>query len=213
MSRESFDCLKRARDICVKTIISSPNYGLQVYPALRFTFLVENEHKKGRDKPSGEWLEISVMVNKHVSNPCLLLFFVQAMCGLLQCGAVFDPHGLITRGYLYNWLQTVLNSPKEKVRFRQSGGRHLLNTRVSLLRQYCASHCITLPWLFSSDPSAGSRYTCTSFGEQRQHPVPTPLGNRQVLYGCEAGGQWLFQSTGFCFYEEVTSLFNCFYVQ
>jgi len=61
------------------------------------------------------------MVNKHVSNPCLLLFSFQAMCGLLQCGPVFDPHGLITRGYLYNWLQTVLNSPKEKVRFVKAG--------------------------------------------------------------------------------------------
>ena len=37
------------------------------------------------------------------------------MCGLLQCGPAFDPNGLTTGGYLYNWLQTVLNSPKEKV--------------------------------------------------------------------------------------------------
>ena len=41
------------------------------------------------------------------------------MCGLLQCGPVFDPNGLVTGGYLYSWLQTVLNSPKEKVRFEQ----------------------------------------------------------------------------------------------
>ena len=40
---------------------------------------------------------------------------VQAMCALLQCGPVFDRNGLITGGYLYNWLQLVLNSPKEKV--------------------------------------------------------------------------------------------------
>ena len=56
------------------------------------------------------------------------------MCGLLQCGPVFDPNGLITGGYLYNWLQTVLNSPKEKVRFVKVGGRHFVDTRVSLLR-------------------------------------------------------------------------------
>ena len=37
------------------------------------------------------------------------------MCGLLQCGPAFDPNGLSTGGYLYNWLQTVLNSPKERV--------------------------------------------------------------------------------------------------
>lgn len=43
------------------------------------------------------------------------------MCGLLQCGPVFDPNGLITGGYLYNWLQTVLNSPKEKVRLVKVG--------------------------------------------------------------------------------------------
>lgn len=42
---------------------------------------------------------------------------MQAMCALLQCGSAFDPNGLITGGYLYNWLQTVLNSPKEKVGF------------------------------------------------------------------------------------------------
>ena len=53
--------------------------------------------------------------NQLVCKPCFLVFF-QAMCGLLQCGPVFDPNGLITGGYLYNWLQTVLNSPKEKVR-------------------------------------------------------------------------------------------------
>lgn len=40
---------------------------------------------------------------------------VQAMCALLQCAPVFDRNGLITGGYLYNWLQLVLNSPKEKV--------------------------------------------------------------------------------------------------
>ena len=45
------------------------------------------------------------------------VFLVQAMCGLLQCGPAFDRNGLITGGYLYNWLQTVLNSPKEKVGF------------------------------------------------------------------------------------------------
>lgn len=39
------------------------------------------------------------------------------MCGLLQCGPAFDPNGLITGGYLFKWLQTVLNSPKEKVSF------------------------------------------------------------------------------------------------
>ena len=44
-------------------------------------------------------------------------FSVQAMCGLLQCGPTFDPKGLTSGGYLYNWLQTVLNSPKEKVGF------------------------------------------------------------------------------------------------
>lgn len=130
------------------------------------------------------------------------------MCGLLQCGPVFDPNGLITGGYLYNWLQTVLNSPKEKVRRVKVGAG-----RVSLLRQHCALHCVTLVCFFFSDPSAGSRYTCTSAGEQCQHPVPTPLGNRQMLYGCEAGGQWLFQGTGFCFYKKVNSFFNCFYVQ
>lgn len=37
------------------------------------------------------------------------------MCGLLQCGPAFDPNGLSTGGYLYNWLQTVLNSPKDRV--------------------------------------------------------------------------------------------------
>ena len=37
------------------------------------------------------------------------------MCGLLQCGPAFDPNGLATGGYLYHWLQTVLNSPKERV--------------------------------------------------------------------------------------------------
>ena len=41
--------------------------------------------------------------------------YFQAMCGLLQCGPSFDPNGLVTGGYLYKWLQTVLNSPKEKV--------------------------------------------------------------------------------------------------
>jgi len=59
------------------------------------------------------------------------------MCGLLQCGPIFDPNGLITVGYLYNWLQTVLNSPKEKVRLEheiqllvhQSGGRYFLDMR------------------------------------------------------------------------------------
>ena len=45
------------------------------------------------------------------------VFSVQAMCGLLQCGPAFDPKGLTSGGYLYNWLQTVLNSPKEKVGF------------------------------------------------------------------------------------------------
>lgn len=53
--------------------------------------------------------------NKLVCNPRFPVFF-QAMCSLLQCGPVFDPNGLITGEYLYKWLQTVLNSPKEKVR-------------------------------------------------------------------------------------------------
>lgn len=74
-----------------------------------------------------------------VCNPCFFGFF-QAMCGLLHCGPVFDPNGLITGGYLYNWLQTVLNSPKEKVRLGAS--------RVSLLRQHCALHCVTLVFFF-----------------------------------------------------------------
>lgn len=65
------------------------------------------------------------------------------MCGLLQCGPVFDPNGLITGGYLYNWLQTVLNSPKEKVRLVKVGAG-----RVSLLRQHCALHCVTLVFFF-----------------------------------------------------------------
>ena len=38
------------------------------------------------------------------------------MCALLQCGRAFEPNGLIMGGYLYKWLQTVLNSPKERVR-------------------------------------------------------------------------------------------------
>ena len=46
---------------------------------------------------------------------CMSFLYFQAMCGLLQCGPSFDPNGLVTGGYLYKWLQTVLNSPKEKV--------------------------------------------------------------------------------------------------
>ncbi|XP_032237485.2 protein furry homolog isoform X2 [Nematostella vectensis] len=45
----------------------------------------------------------------------LELASLNAMCALLQCGAMFDPNGLILGGYLYNWLETVLNSPKEKI--------------------------------------------------------------------------------------------------
>ena len=95
------------------------------------------------------------------------------MCGLLQCGPVFDPNGLITGGYLYNWLQTVLNSPKEKVRLVKVRGRQSFVTETAL--------CVTLYnacVFLLSDPSAGPRYTCASAGEQCQHPVPTPLGNR-----------------------------------
>lgn len=66
------------------------------------------------------------------------------MCGLLHCGPVFDPNGLITGGYLYNWLQTVLNSPKEKVRLVKVGAG-----RVSLLRQHSALHFVTLVFFFS----------------------------------------------------------------
>lgn len=99
--------------------------------------------------PSCIWMAIH---NQLICNPCFLVSF-QAMCGLLQCGPVFDPNGLITGGYLYNWLQTVLNSPKEKVGFEREiqllvlkysaliGCRQFLDIRVSWLRQhFCVTH-------------------------------------------------------------------------
>lgn len=64
--------------------------------------------------------------------------FYQVMCGLLQCGPVFDPNGLITGGYLYNWLQTVLNSPKEKVSFVRTFLENKLSFKLLFL------HCISL---------------------------------------------------------------------
>ena len=44
-----------------------------------------------------------------------MLVLLQAMCAILQCGPMFDANGLSPSGYLYGWLQIVLNSPKEKV--------------------------------------------------------------------------------------------------
>ncbi|XP_068703466.1 protein furry homolog-like isoform X2 [Montipora foliosa] len=69
-----------------------------------------------------------------------------AMCGLLQCGPAFDRNGLITGGYLYNWLQTVLNSPKEKI--HQLGRTtlvHLLenNTNIPSLLHWVIDKCYT----------------------------------------------------------------------
>ena len=37
------------------------------------------------------------------------------MCALCGCGPVFDFSAIKEDGYLYSWLQTILNSPKEKV--------------------------------------------------------------------------------------------------
>ena len=33
------------------------------------------------------------------------------------------------------------------------------------------------------------------------------MGYRQVLHGCEAGGQWLLQGAGYCFHQEVAWFF------
>ena len=58
----------------------------------------------------------------------------QAMCALLQCGPVFDPDGLSTDGYVYTWLQTVLNSPKEKVTTSISSATCRLSVVFGMLR-------------------------------------------------------------------------------
>lgn len=58
--------------------------------------------------------------------------YFQAMCGLLQCGPSFDPNGLVTGGYLYKWLQTVLNSPKEKVGLLHCAISNVLITTCSV---------------------------------------------------------------------------------
>lgn len=118
------------------------------YRSLRLTFLARralwNQTFRGmiRSVLYGPVMYLNGIHNQLICNPCFLLSF-QAMCGLLQCGPVFDPNGLITGGYLYNWLQTVLNSPKEKVRFEREiqllvlkysaliGCRQFLDTRVS----------------------------------------------------------------------------------
>ncbi|KAJ7393112.1 hypothetical protein OS493_008411 [Desmophyllum pertusum] len=76
----------------------------------------------------------------------LELASLHVMCGLLQCGPVFDPNGLITGGYLYNWLQTVLNSPKEKI--HQLGHDtlvHLLenNANIPSLLHWVIDKCYT----------------------------------------------------------------------
>lgn len=62
----------------------------------------------------GLGLEKTPLISSAQSND-LELASLHAMCGLLQCGPAFDPNGLSTGGYLYNWLQTVLNSPKERI--------------------------------------------------------------------------------------------------
>ncbi|KAL9973951.1 hypothetical protein ACROYT_G020474 [Oculina patagonica] len=76
----------------------------------------------------------------------LELASLHAMCSLLQCGPAFDPNGLITGGYLYKWLQTVLNSPKEKI--HQLGHDtlvHLLenNANIPSLLHWVIDKCYT----------------------------------------------------------------------
>ncbi|XP_029213132.2 LOW QUALITY PROTEIN: protein furry homolog [Acropora millepora] len=71
---------------------------------------------------------------------------LHAMCALLQCGPVFDRNGLITGGYLYNWLQLVLNSPKEKIhQLGHSTLVHLLenNGNIPSLLHWVIDKCYT----------------------------------------------------------------------
>ncbi|KAJ7393101.1 hypothetical protein OS493_008400 [Desmophyllum pertusum] len=90
-------------------------------------------------------LENTSLVPSAQSND-LELASLHVMCGLLQCGPVFDPNNLITGGYLYNWLQTVLNSPKEKI--HQLGHDtlvHLLenNANIPSLLHWVIDKCYT----------------------------------------------------------------------
>lgn len=76
----------------------------------------------------------------------LELASLHAMCALLQCGSAFDPNGLISGGYLYNWLQTVLNSPKEKIhQLGHSTLVHLLenNANIPSLLNWVVDKCYT----------------------------------------------------------------------
>ena len=38
------------------------------------------------------------------------------MCALLVCGEVFDPNAFTQEGYLYSWLDNLLNCNDERVR-------------------------------------------------------------------------------------------------
>ena len=76
------------------------------------------------------------------------------MCALLQCGPVFDRNGLITGGYLYNWLQLVLNSPKEKVSL-------VTRCHFSVIVANFMSQSVMIH-LFLSDSSVGSFHSRSS---------------------------------------------------
>ena len=47
----------------------------------------------------------------------LELAAVRAMSAVVCCGPVFDPNGLNDDGYIYHWLDTLLSSHDDRVRF------------------------------------------------------------------------------------------------
>ncbi|XP_071950730.1 protein furry homolog-like isoform X2 [Antedon mediterranea] len=71
---------------------------------------------------------------------------LKAMSSLLVCGEVFDPNALYQQGYLYSWLDNLLNCPDERVHQLGKETAILLlenNPKLSMLLTWTIDRCYT----------------------------------------------------------------------